>query len=411
MTTVERPSMVSDETPIENTVLLLGDESMGQELAPQLDKLPVNVVADPYEALRQLAEARYAAVIITGPREEFDGLTRAVRRLCGDATLLAFARAEDQQALRESGEDFVDRFCLFPPTRGELSSLTREFGPPGATAEPLRALKATELENLILATHNVAGLEDAVVALFAEHDVDVAWANADEFDDADALLKSPVNPGRALVLGEGMDLSDSADAIVDNVYQMLPALLRVAGRCESLHRLAITDHLTGAYNRRYFYHLTNHVLSRSKDEGFRATLLLYDIDDFKQYNDQYGHAAGDNILRDTARLMTQVCREQDIVARIGGDEFAVLFWDSQPREAGSEPLRDIVAVADRFRNAVREHHFPALGSDAKGVLTISGGLATYPEYGQTCLELLQQADQAMRNAKQAGKDGIRLIGQ
>jgi diguanylate cyclase (GGDEF)-like protein len=401
--------MVTDEAPAEKTVLLLGDGSIGQELAPQLEKLPIHVVEEPYNALQKLAETDYAAVVITGPREQFDGLSRAVRKLCGEATILAFAKAEDQDALREMAAEVVDRFCLFPPTRGDLSSLVREFGPSGASDAPLQTLKANELEALMLATQSVSTVERAVADLFESHDVSVAWQSVDDASESGVLLKCVSNPGRVLVLNEGQELTDAIDALVDNVYQMLPSLMRIAGRCESLHRLAITDHLTGAYNRRYFYHLTNHVLSRSKDEGFRATLLLYDIDDFKQYNDRYGHAAGDDILRDTARLMKQVCREQDIVARIGGDEFAVLFWDSEPRKEGSEPLRDIFAMAERFRTAVSEHHFPSLGQDAQGVLTISGGLASYPENGETCLELLQQADHAMRETKQAGKNGIRLI--
>ncbi len=409
MTTVDRPTMVSDETPMEKTVLLLSDEPMGKELLPELDKLPVHVIEEPYAALKHLAETQYDAVILTAPRTEFAGLGRAIRRLSGEAALLAFARADDQAALRESCDELIDRYCLFPPTRGEVSSLVREFGPPGATEEPLKALKATELEALMLATQNITALENAVIDLFASHEVEVRWVDADS--EPKPLLKCPANPGRVLALGADQELTDSADAMLDNVFQMLPGLMRIAGRCESLHRLAITDHLTGAYNRRYFYHLTSHVLSQSQEESFRATLLLYDIDNFKQYNDQYGHAAGDDILRDTARLMKQVCREQDIVARIGGDEFAVLFWDNEPRTPDSEPIRDILAVADRFRHAVETHHFPALGPEGKGTLTISGGLASFPDNGRTCLELLQQADQALRDAKAAGKNAIRLLGQ
>ena len=111
-----------------------------------------------------------------------------------------------------------------------------------------------------------------------------------------------------------------------------------ARRTEALHRLAVTDHLTGAYNLRYFEHFTDQLLRRPPAENFRATVLMYDIDGFKRYNDTYGHAAGDEILRQMAALMKHVTRAQDVVARIGGDEFAVLFWDAEPpRRPGSAP--------------------------------------------------------------------------
>lgn len=191
----------------------------------------------------------------------------------------------------------------------------------------------------------------------------------------------------------------------------MPALVSTAERTESLHRLAVTDHLTGAYNRRYFYHLTDRILAQAEGRGYRVTLLLYDVDDLKQYNDTYGHAAGDEILRETAAMMREITRSQDIVARIGGDEFAVLFWDSDPpRDPGSEPLDSAYDLADRFRRAVAGMEFPSLGPDAAGVLSISGGLANYPKDGASCRELLRSADRALDQAKRAGKNGIRIIG-
>ena len=184
-----------------------------------------------------------------------------------------------------------------------------------------------------------------------------------------------------------------------------------AQRTVTLHQLATTDHLTGAYNRRYFYHLTEHILKRAKASRFRVTLLLYDIDDFKHYNETYGHAAGDEILRETAALMKRTCRSHDVVARIGGDEFAALFWDVQPpRRPSSQPLQDFWRLAERFRRAVGAHSFASLGPEAKGVLSISGGLANFPADGQTCLELLRAADQALRAVKRTGKNGIRIVG-
>jgi diguanylate cyclase (GGDEF)-like protein len=184
-----------------------------------------------------------------------------------------------------------------------------------------------------------------------------------------------------------------------------------ARRTEALHKLAITDHLTGAYNRRHFYHITDHILRQAKASQFRVTLLLYDIDNFKHYNETYGHAAGDEILRDTAMLMKRTSRSHDVVARIGGDEFAVLFWDVEaPRRPQSKPLEDFFMLAERFRLAVSSHSFASLGPEAQGVLTISGGLANFPADGDSCRQLLRAADHALRNIKRSGKNGIQLIG-
>jgi len=205
--------------------------------------------------------------------------------------------------------------------------------------------------------------------------------------------------------------SPTADAYLGFAQECLPSLLSVARRTQGLHLLSITDHLTGSFNRRYFYEATERILQRAKKENFRVTLLLYDIDDFKRYNDAYGHAAGDEILRDTAAMMKQITRAQDIVARIGGDEFAVLFWDAdKPRSPNSHPPETALALADRFRKAVHRHAFRSLGPEARGTLTISGGLASYPWGGTNVRELLAHADAALRQAKESGKNAIRIVG-
>ena len=239
------------------------------------------------------------------------------------------------------------------------------------------------------------------------------WSDADRMPaGVRPLLLAANDAPRVLVPQRGpISLDDEARGFLETVQNCLPALLATAQRTESLHRLAITDHLTGAYNRRYFYHVTDRILRRADAGNYRAMLFLYDIDNFKRYNDTYGHGAGDEILRETAKLMRQTSRTQDIVARIGGDEFAVLFWDPEnPRRHDSQPLRDAFALAVRFRKAVCEHSFASLGPEATGALTISGGMARFPGDGPTCRELLRKADRALKEAKNGGKNVIRLVG-
>ena len=98
-------------------------------------------------------------------------------------------------------------------------------------------------------------------------------------------------------------------------------------RIEELEKLVIQDDLTGLKNRRYLYHFLPQILALAEREQLRVTFLLFDIDDFKHYNDALRPCRCDNVLRQTARMIQRCCRSHDVVARLGGDEFAVVFWD------------------------------------------------------------------------------------
>ena len=161
------------------------------------------------------------------------------------------------------------------------------------------------------------------------------------------------------------------------------------------------------WNRRYFNSVFARILQQAERDRQQVTLLVYDIDDFKLYNDRFGHAAGDDILRETARMMQSSVREGDVVARIGGDEFAVIFWEPQgPRRPGSRHPEDVLTATRRFQEALTSHRFPKLGDQAPGPLTVSGGLASYPWDGHTPDALLERADQQALRAKRQGKNAI-----
>jgi diguanylate cyclase (GGDEF)-like protein len=137
--------------------------------------------------------------------------------------------------------------------------------------------------------------------------------------------------------------------------------------------------------------------------------MVFDIDNFKSYNDQFGHEAGDEVLRDTVKLMMSVIRQGDRVCRIGGDEFAVVFADPEgPRLAGSMHLESIEAIAKRFQDQICAMRFPKLGTEAPGTLSISAGLATYPWDGHDPAALLRHADQLALESKRKGKNVITL---
>jgi len=189
-------------------------------------------------------------------------------------------------------------------------------------------------------------------------------------------------------------------------------ILEAASKQRQWRQLAVTDECSGLPNRRYLQEKLDEILAHAADEHLHVTLLIFDLDDFKTYNDAYGHDTGDEILRVTGKLFRKHCRERDIVVRYGGDEFVVVFWDPEgPRVAGSKHPDCALAVLERFTEALRSQRFPCLGVSGEGHLTISGGLATYPWDGHTRETLLKRADEALLAAKRAGKNRIFLIGQ
>ena len=191
-------------------------------------------------------------------------------------------------------------------------------------------------------------------------------------------------------------------------------------RIRVLEQLATEDDLTGLKNRRYLWEFSRQILQYAQDRHLKMTLFVYDIDDFKHYNDTYGHAVGDTILKEIAVLMRRCCRSHDVVGRLGGDEFAVVFWDDPQdcpsalggdrRMARAGHPREAVFIARRFRAALERSDWRFLGPQGRGVLTISGGLASFPQDGSTIEQLFEKADAAVMDAKRSGKNRITVVG-
>jgi diguanylate cyclase (GGDEF)-like protein len=202
---------------------------------------------------------------------------------------------------------------------------------------------------------------------------------------------------------------------------LFPTLAEPTEALRHLEKLATEDDLTGLKNRRYIRQFLRQILDYARKDQFHVTILLFDIDNFKQYNDLYGHSVGDEVLRQVGEVMKRCCRAHDVVARIGGDEYAVVFWDlpsagleasasAERRKAVSGHPREPLFMAQRFCRQLREAKPPSLGDSGKGSLTISGGLASFPDDGDNEARLWEQADQAMLRAKQSGKNKILIVG-
>jgi diguanylate cyclase (GGDEF)-like protein len=158
-----------------------------------------------------------------------------------------------------------------------------------------------------------------------------------------------------------------------------------------------TDHLTGLYNRRYLMNVLERELSRVQRSASFLSLLILDIDHFKEINDRYGHQGGDLVLAEAASVFRKELRVYDTAARYGGDEFIAVI----PGASLSEAL----AVAERIRGSVEQSRFFERMEDVK--LTVSIGVAVYPSSGiETLEDFIREADGALYRAKAGGRNRV-----
>ncbi|MBQ0979831.1 diguanylate cyclase [Micromonospora sp. M61] len=198
---------------------------------------------------------------------------------------------------------------------------------------------------------------------------------ADEFDDDD-LVTLRTFAGHAAVA-------------VDNV--------RVH---EEAQRLSLTDPLTGLWNYRYLRESIRREVERASRFGRMLSILAMDLDRFKDVNDTYGHAAGDTVLAEFARRVRGEIREVDLAFRQGGEEFVLLLPETDARGAA--------IVAERLGAAVRETPIAVEAYAGPVLVTVSVGIAVYPDNGSTGREVLEAADDALYAAKAAGRDTYRV---
>ncbi|MSP17676.1 MAG: diguanylate cyclase [Myxococcales bacterium] len=167
-----------------------------------------------------------------------------------------------------------------------------------------------------------------------------------------------------------------------------------------LARLAVTDGLSGLFNHRHFHERLALEMERSGRNGLPLSLIMLDVDYFKAYNDRHGHPAGDEVLRQVSRLIADGRRANDVCARYGGEEFAMILVDT--------PKLHAAQVAERLRARIADHPFANAGHQPDGRLTISLGVATFPEDARQPEELVGIADAALYRAKSGGRNRLAL---
>jgi len=167
---------------------------------------------------------------------------------------------------------------------------------------------------------------------------------------------------------------------------------------KKIEQMAITDGLTKVYNHRFFYQRIEEETLRAKRYGKVFSLIMMDIDFFKRFNDTYGHKAGDKALANVARILKETTRNVDLAARYGGEEFAVILPETDKDGA--------MAIADRIRRAIKNTPFEIDPAKPMVGVTVSIGVASFPEDASGYADLIEGADQALYQAKNTGKNKV-----
>jgi diguanylate cyclase (GGDEF)-like protein/PAS domain S-box-containing protein len=177
--------------------------------------------------------------------------------------------------------------------------------------------------------------------------------------------------------------------------RLAPALANLRLR-ETLRDQSVRDQLTGLYNRRFFEESLARELARAARAGRAVALMMLDVDHFKRFNDTHGHDAGDNVLRGVAAALAARLRTSDVLCRYGGEEFVALMPEITPGT--------VLERAEQLRAGVAG--LPVPGVPGAGPITISVGVALYPQHGSDARTLVRTADQALYAAKGAGRNGV-----
>ncbi|MGD8453756.1 MAG: diguanylate cyclase [Phycisphaerae bacterium] len=410
-------------------LLVVGSDSYRQAVGTALPRCRRVDTNNALDGLWQVGHGEFDAVLISlSVSRNTHKAIRSLRRVCPQARIVVSCPAADEPGARRALHAGADEYIIEPVTREDLETALRipsggRIQPHAPVIEPSWEEKAQFVDVLRnLSQGPQATLARLVELLQRTFQVQYAAIRIDGLvatagDTEPTVLEEPVLRQGAAVgavsLGQHRHGPFPASAAVrlGDYARLVEVVVAVADERAHWQDLAWTDDLSRLRNRRYFERRLDELVGQCRRQRAHLTVLLFDIDDFKRYNDEYGHQTGDAVIREVACLLTRCSRESDLVARHGGDEFAVVLWDAEgPRVPGSRHPTELVALAERYRQMIGTHTFRCLGPHAPGPVTISGGMACFPWDGRSRTELLRAADEALLAAKQTGKNRIELAG-
>jgi diguanylate cyclase (GGDEF)-like protein len=397
----------------------------------------VKGAADRAGALLQTLSVPTALFLTQGRMADLDNLVSELSRRRGSLDLEELVLVDPQgRVLAHSDPDrFGDRLDLEDafvayavanekPVVERIEGMPRRVAVPvqtgirwatliGTLSEEALAERMRIREQRLVASALGISLLGLVVLLFFLSTAVVApiravGAAAHRFAEGDLSARAPVRGGDeiatlALALNAAAERLGSHTAELEQKVRQRTeelshknaALLEANQRLE---RLATTDGLTDLYNHRRFQQLLAMEVTRQQREHKPFALLMMDVDHFKHYNDTHGHPAGDDVLKQLARLLRDNTRASDVVARYGGEEFVVLLLDTDVDRA--------LFIGEKLRELVAAHPFPHGEGQPLGHVSVSVGLSVWPDHGTSPEAMIDAADKALYGAKHAGRDRL-----
>lgn len=333
--------------------------------------------------------------------DELERLHREISELTEMSNLLQACRTRDEafvalaHASRRLFPDTSGCIYVYPPSRDHMAAVTRW----GATEPIVPVLDVAECWGLRRGRLHAAG---------RAHD-GLRCAHTPEGVAAHCMPLTAAGDILGLLHLRSADADDSADAdsgaakrrrrLIEAAAEQIALSLANLELRTALESQSIRDALTGLFNRRYFEASLPRELRRAERAGSQVAVMVVDVDRFKEFNDRYGHTVGDLALREIAGCLAARARDDDIVCRYGGEEFAVVMADVDRRTA--------IERAESLAAAVRGLVVTWRGQVLRSV-TVSIGVAVHPDHGASVRTLFDAADAAMYRAKRGGRDRVEV---
>ena len=214
------------------------------------------------------------------------------------------------------------------------------------------------------------------------------------------LIAGGIIIGAVRLQGEKGFWTPERESLLESYLSSTASVLSNLQLLQTMREQANIDPLTGLYNRRFCKDYAVKLMAMARRKDTPLGFLILDLDHFKNINDVYGHEVGDRILKQFAKTITQSMRETNLTARLGGEEFVVVLPDT-----GAKACQ---VVAERIRNAVAHMNMPQVNEKPLPNITVSLGIAVYPDHGATLEEMLQASDRALYESKRAGRNRATL---